>query len=205
MYLKNIIENLIDKLKRKNPVIIVPDNIPSLLLPIKEYLDEEILYIYEIKRKLYNMKFKVGILSHSALLLQTIKNNYFILEYGSGKGENRNSVFMYKQNNSDNIYILQYCLINEYIWDKRPAHKINDNKTIYDAYNIMNSIMAKHKYNVYKWNCHMAQQKTRKILGSKYNLRYEYTISLLVSYIFIIIILILKNIYNIYINEINID
>lgn len=189
--------NMIKRLKNKQhnyiPIIYNLNNIPALLLPIKEYLEEEIDYIYEIKRKLYNMKFKVGIFSHSALLLQTKNNNYFILEYGSGNDINRNSIFMYKVNIDKDEYVFNHVIINKYVWSKRKQSKILNKKTIYDAYNIMNSIMSKHPYSVYRWNCHMAQQITRKKLGAKVPIKYEYTAIIIIVYLIILIISIIIN------------
>ncbi len=197
----NIIKMLKNKIKPNNYIPVIHDfnNIPNLLLPIKEYLNEEIDYIYEIKRKLYNMNFKVGIFSHSALLLETKNNNYFILEYGSGSDINRNSIFMYKIDIDNDEYVFEHVVINKYVWAKRRKNKIVNNNTIYDAYNIMNSIMSKRPYSVYKWNCHMAQQITRKKLGAKVPIKYEYTAILIIIYIIVVFIFIMKNIlYKLY-------
>jgi hypothetical protein len=192
----NMLKMIKNKIKPNNYIPIIHDfnNIPSLLLPIKEYLNEEIDYIYEIKRKLWNMNFKVGILSHSALLLHTKNNNYFILEYGSGSDENRNSIFMYKINIDNDEYVFDYVIINEFIWAKRKPNKIVSKKTIYDAYNIMNNIMSKRLYSVYRWNCHMAQQITRKKLGTKVPIKYEYTAIIIIIYLIVLFISIIKNI-----------
>jgi hypothetical protein len=194
--LMNIIKKIKNKIKPNNYIPIIHDfnNIPLLLLPIKEYLNEEIDYIYEIKRKLWNMKFKVGILSHSALLLHTINNNYFILEYGSGTDINRNSIFMYKVNIDNDEYVFEYVIINKYVWAKRKPNKIVIKKTIYDAYNIMNGIMSKRPYSLFRWNCHMAQQITRKKLGTKVPIKFEYTMILIIIYIIVLFISIIKNI-----------
>ncbi len=49
--------------------------------------------------------------------------------------------------------------------------------------------MINRKYNVYYWNCHMAQERTRKQLGLDVPIKYEYYVILIVIYFLLFLFL----------------
>ena len=55
-------------------------------------------------------------------------------------------------------------------WKKQiSGEALTKQYTIEEIKEIMVNIVSKRKYNVLKWNCHMAQENTRKSLGLKVN------------------------------------
>jgi hypothetical protein len=147
----------------------------------KVYIDK----IHLIKRKLNLINEEINRLQdmnknkkyieyfcHSALLIQTTNKNYYILEYGNNsksKVELRN-VSITIQNN---IFI-----DDEYTWnieqDQHEDISLESKKiTIKKIKNIMENIVKDQKYNIFSWNCHMAQEKTRKAVGLKVKNKYN--------------------------------
>jgi hypothetical protein len=176
-------------------------NTSEMLSNISEYLDDEINIIYKINRKLDDLTFRLDIISHSGLLIETKNENpyaykHFILEYGSGSNIEKNVIHLrpiYIKN------IQKHKLIdNEYIWKIYKGIKINNKYTLIEAYNIMKNNMIKYKYNLYNWNCHIAQEITRKILGDKIKPYSKFTYKFIVYWVIIllsiIIIILLINI-----------
>jgi hypothetical protein len=49
----------------------------------------------------------------------------------------------------------------------------NKNSTISDIANVMRDVMKDKKYDMIHWNCHIAQQNTRKRLGLKVAKEYD--------------------------------
>ena len=148
----------------------------------KDYIDK----IHLIKRKLslvneeFNMlpdmnknkKYIKEYFCHSGLLIETINKNYYILEYGNNsksKVELRN-VSITIQNNT--------FIDDEYTWDiEQDQHEdisLESKKiTIKKIKKIMEDIVKDQKYNIMSWNCHMAQEKTRKAIGLKVKNKYN--------------------------------
>ena len=143
-----------------------------------DYIDK----IHVIKRKLNfiyeeihvlkddNKKYLKEYFCHSGLLIETINKNYFILEYGNdskSKVELRNI----------NISIENNTFIDDkYTWNIELDTTSLESKKLHvkKIKKIMNNVVKDNKYNTISWNCHMAQEKTRKAIGlevkNKYNL-----------------------------------
>ena len=111
---------------------------------------------------------KIGKLCHSGILLQTEENEFYILEYGVGMNH---VIYLYKiQNVNDNsnfIIAKSYDKKLDVRWEKQKiGSSLNSCQTINSVQNIMERIISKRKkYNLLNWNCHMAQENTRRSLG----------------------------------------
>jgi hypothetical protein len=170
----------------------------DMLNKLDDFLKYDVKTIYLIYRKIYKVKFKLGIFSHSGLLIE-IKNEqdykYFILEYGSGSNNQKDVIHLIPvliKNIKDNkIYD------NDIIWNIKNKTEIKDKITLLEVYNIMKNNMIKYKYNLYNWNCHIAQEKTREALGEKLNNYNKYKYSLLIHFIiFLLCIIILLYLFS---------
>jgi hypothetical protein len=138
-----------------------------------------VTHIYVIKRQLYNFHIKTTLFCHSALLLKTL-DKYFILEYGSGGKELKNKVLLRE---IKSIQVKKYSVLEEnYSWDKKHGRILKNPMHISNIYNMMQQNMNKRNYNVYYWNCHMAQERTRKQLGLDVPVKYEYYFILIIGY-----------------------
>ncbi len=138
--------------------------------------------IYVIKRKLYNFNIKTTLFCHSGLLLKTI-DKYFILEYGSGSKELKNRVLLRQ---IKPMQVKKYSVLEEnYTWDKKHGRVLKTPMHISKVYEMMEKNMLNKKYNVYYWNCHMAQERTRKQLGLDVPIKYEYYLILIIFYFII--------------------
>ncbi len=144
------------------------------------YLDPDMVTeIHVIKRQLYNFHIKTSIFCHSALLLKTI-NKYFILEYGSGSKELKNRVLLRE---IKPIQVKKYSVLEEdFAWDKKDGRTLKEPMNISIIYDMMQKNMTNKKYNVYYWNCHMAQERTRKELGLDVPIKYEYYVIFVIIY-----------------------
>jgi hypothetical protein len=107
---------------------------------------------------------KIGQVCHSALLLQTKDNKYYILEYGV---DSKHVVACYEigiqHPNSTTIWF------NGTRWSKqRIGEELPTCQTIESVTDVMERVVAqKNDYNITNWNCHMAQENTRRSLGLK--------------------------------------
>jgi hypothetical protein len=129
--------------------------------------------IYVIRRKLGNLPVFAGWLSHSGLLLQTKCGKYYICEYGTEK--NKNKVLCYKISTKlEDLENSKESFINdEKIWYKQMIGTILEDKlTVGNIRLTMEEVTCKKYYSIIFWNCHMAQENTRKELGLKVNLKY---------------------------------
>lgn len=131
-----------------------------LFLYIYYYLFNDIIIkdIYIIKRKLSIFPFKLGIISHSALLLITKSNKYYVCEYGANK---KNYIDFYKINSYD---INNKIIIDNKIWIVKKKCKLNREINIYSVYKTMKKYIIDKKYNLLTCNCHIVQTITRKKL-----------------------------------------
>ncbi len=140
--------------------------------------------IYVIKRKINKFHIKTTLFCHSALLLKT-PNKYFILEYGSGSNILKNKVLLRE---ILPIQVKKYSVLEEdYVWDKKHGRVLKNPINISNIYNMMEQNMINKKYNVYYWNCHMAQERTRKQLGLDVPVKYEYYFVLIIIYVLLFI------------------
>ncbi len=142
--------------------------------------------IFVIKRQLKKFHIKTTLFCHSALLLKTI-NKYFILEYGSGSNELKNRVLIRE---IKPIQVKKYSVLEEnYSWDKKHGRILKNPIHVSKIFEMMENNMINRKYNVYYWNCHMAQEKTRKQLGLDVPIKYEYYLTLLIIYFLLFLFL----------------
>jgi hypothetical protein len=151
----------------------------------KDFLDPDMVTeIYVIKRKLYDFHVKTTLFCHSGLLLKT-KDKYFILEYGSGSNELKNDCILRE---IKSMQVKKYSVLEEdYIWDKKHGRVLKSPIHISNIFDMMQKNVMKRKYNVYYWNCHMAQEKTRKQLGLDVPVKYEFYFILIIIYIVLFI------------------
>jgi hypothetical protein len=146
-----------------------------------------------IKRKLHQFNIKTVILCHSGLLLKTSKNKYFIIEYGSGKDYTDNDVVKLREIKS--MQVKKYSVLEEdYIWDRTSDTKLRTPMDLMKIHKIMEDKMLKTKYNVYYWNCHMAQERLRQELGLSVPFKYEFALILFLLYVFSFVIITIINI-----------
>lgn len=159
-------------------VVIVPA--PSVTNP-KPELEVERLYV--INRRLEGYP-KINKLCHSGLLLKTKTNNWYILEYGVGSGQNRNNVYLYQISSYSENILKNDSKITKFackdrtcktrLWFKqRLGQSFDSVQTTESLEDIMNRIVRKKSYNVLTWNCHMAQENTRRSLGLKVDNSYK--------------------------------
>ncbi len=148
--------------------------------------DDTMIYkIDVIKRKLYYFNIKTTVLCHSGLLLKTCTNKYYILEYGSGSSDMKNEIML---RDIKSMQVRKYSVLEEeYSWDRKHSRILKTPISISQIYNMMKENMTKRNYNVYYWNCHMAQEKLRSQLGLDVPVKYEYYVILLIFYILIFI------------------
>lgn len=131
--------------------------------------------LYVIRTKLSYIP-KIGKLCHSALLLETEKGDFYILEFGVGM---THVVYCYKipqkDSNSSFIIVSSYDKKEIIKWDKQKLGvSLPTCQTIESIHNVMKKVVAKRKkYNLLNWNCHMAQENTRRSLGLKVNKPYH--------------------------------
>jgi hypothetical protein len=151
------------------------------------YLNTEpdmVTEIFVIKRQLNKFHIKIAFINHSALLLKTI-NKYFILEYGSDSEDLQNRVLLRELKN---IQVLKYSVLEEnYTWDKKDGRSLKKSMHVSKIFDMMQQNIINRKYNVYYWNCHMAQERTRKQLGLDVPIKYEYVLILIIFYFLIFI------------------
>lgn len=133
--------------------------------------DEQINKIYVIKRKLGSLPFNIGWLSHSGLLLQTPKGEFYICEYGVEADQNKVSCYKINVNKSDidDQYVFTH---NKQLWKKQVSGTSVQNISVGQIHMTMKNQTWKEKYSMLFWNCHMAQEKTRSELGLHVNLGY---------------------------------
>lgn len=127
--------------------------------------------IYVIRRKLSNLPIFAGWISHSGLLLKTKCGKYYICEYGVEK----NAVVCYNVDakNDDLKNQNETFENNKQIWHKQiVGTTLNGKITVENIKETMSDITCKKYYSILFWNCHMAQENTRKQLGLKVNLEY---------------------------------
>ena len=131
--------------------------------------------LYVIETKLSYIP-KIGKLCHSALLLETKEGDFYILEFGIGL---KHVIYCYKipqqKSNSNLIIVPSYDKKLTVKWDKQKTGiSLQTCQTIESIHNVMKNIVAKRKkYNLLNWNCHMAQENTRRSLGLKVNNPYH--------------------------------
>ena len=142
-----------------------------------DYIDK----IHVVKRKLGFINEEIDILKddnkkyvkeyfcHSGLLIETVNKNYYILEYGidsKSKVELRN-INITIENNT--------FIYDKYTWDVELDTTSLESKKLHvkKIKKIMNAVVKDNKYNIMSWNCHMAQEKTRKAIGLKVKTQYN--------------------------------
>lgn len=119
--------------------------------------------LYVIRRGLGGIPVKSGCLAHSGLLLQTRDGNHHIVEYGVNHA-NKNEVTLKRVDLSDST--AKSFKDESYSWTKQ-VHGVNLSRQLSpeDIKSVMEDITKTNNYNLKNWNCHMAQEKTRRSLG----------------------------------------
>jgi len=143
-------------------------NINEFFRTYKYNLDKESLVdrIYVIRRKLDILPVYFGWAAHSGLLMKTKGGKYYICEYGVEKDPNKVSLYEIKgitEKHSDTFEIMDGRKWNKQICGSSPTSEIS----IYNVKETMENKVNKHNYWLLFWNCHMAQEMTRKELGLK--------------------------------------
>lgn len=135
------------------PITFLPQPVPS------NVVDK----LYVIRRGLGGIAVKSGCLAHSGLLLQTRDGNHHIVEYGANH-ENKNEVILKRVNLSDSN--AQTFKDDTYNWSKQ-VNGVNLSRKLSpeDIKSVMEDVTKTNNYNLKNWNCHMAQEKTRRSLG----------------------------------------
>ena len=120
--------------------------------------------IYVIRRDLAGIP-KAGIVSHSALLLKSISNHYYILEYGVESDPNKVTLREIPKCSVDENKLNDG--VNK--WSKQKTGENIRSKNIYveEIHQKMKEIVSPHNYEIDVWNCHVAQENTRRALGIK--------------------------------------
>jgi hypothetical protein len=117
--------------------------------------------VYVIRRKLDKLPLAVGMFVHSALLLQTTKNRWFVCEYGTEI--NKNKVCFYEVNALRVFPTWVYA--DGRVW-KKPVYGTDVQPVgVHRVKEIMETIVSKRSYSMIFWNCHMAQKTTRMYLS----------------------------------------
>jgi hypothetical protein len=134
--------------------------------------DPEVSRIYVIRRKLDTIPIYLGWLAHSGLLLKTKDERYFVCEYGTEKDKNTVSLYEIKATSE----LSSGCSSFEHNgrkWQKQICGSdLPQKASISSIQKTMESKVTQHNYSMLFWNCHMAQEATRKELGLKVSNEY---------------------------------
>ena len=127
------------------------------IIPVKLDIPEYVETIYVARRNLSKLKFNVGVLAHSGLLLKTNKGNLFVLEYGVEK--NKVSCNLVDQQRVG----LSNFDFDGYQWSKQIiGTKLSKQVSVDDLQKLMETRTGKTTYNMLLFNCHMAQEQLRR-------------------------------------------
>ena len=136
-----------------------------------DYINEEFTILQDniLQDNSVNKKYIKEYFCHSGLLLESVNKNYYILEYGI---DSKSKVELRNINISitDNTFIY-----DAYTWNIELDNTSLESKKLHvkKIKKIMNEVVKDNKYNIMSWNCHMAQEKTRKAVGLKVKNKYN--------------------------------
>lgn len=129
--------------------------------------DLEVTRVYVIRRKLDTLPIYLGWCAHSGLLLKTTDGRYFVCEYGTES--NKNDVSLYEIKASPELS--SGCATfedNNRKWHKQICgSELPKKASISSVKKTMEEKTLRYNYSMLFWNCHMAQEETRKELGIK--------------------------------------
>jgi hypothetical protein len=129
--------------------------------------DPEVSRIYVIRRKLDSLPIYLGWFAHSGLLLKTKDGRYFVCEYGTEKDQNVVSLYEIKATPELSLGCKSFEH-NGRKWHKQiSGSDLPQKASISSIQKTMESKVTRHNYSMLFWNCHMAQEATRKELGLK--------------------------------------
>ena len=125
---------------------------------------ESVSRVYVIRRKLGNAV-RVRAVAHSALLLETQRGRFFILEYGVPEedSEEKNHV---RCRECTRVHAKKLYDADGVKWKKQTVGSgLSGDMTVDDITSLMRDVAEQHEYHLTNWNCHMAQENTRRALG----------------------------------------
>lgn len=122
--------------------------------------------VYVIRRKLDTLPVYIGWMAHSGLLLKTSNGRWFVCEYGTEA--DKNNVSLYEVSSSIPKNPSSSFEHAGRTWDKQICGSSLDVRaSIRSVKETMATQVGKRTYGMIFWNCHMAQERTRKALGLK--------------------------------------
>lgn len=139
-------------------------------LPYTKAPSSTVTNIYVIRRNLANIPAK-GPIAHSGLLMRTDDNKYYILEYGVESDQNTVTI---RSISADSITDKTF-VDGDHVWDKQTfgANIREKNVKAEEVKNLMEKCVAALPYDLKYWNCHVAQENTRRKLGLTVERPYE--------------------------------
>lgn len=119
---------------------------------------------YVIRRKLDTLPVFLGWMAHSGLLLKTRDGRWFVCEYGTEADKNRVSLHEVRlpaNGSCSNKFEHEGRTWDKQICGERPKSDVS----IQFVKSTMENQVHRHTYSILFWNCHMAQEGTRRSLG----------------------------------------
>jgi hypothetical protein len=143
--------------------------IKNFELNLKYYNDDPLIdRIYVARRKLDSLPIYFGWAAHSALLMKTKNEKWFVCEYGCENNKNKVSLYEVKNINRDYFITNNGRKYNKQI----VGSSLEGNVSVGSVRELMENKMNKHSYWMLFWNCHIAQEITREELGLKVKDKY---------------------------------
>jgi len=136
------------------PVVIPPRKIPP---PQISVTSNDVVNVKVARRPLEHAPLAAGSVAHSALILETRDGSKMLLEYMG-----------------DSQVHMKDFQPDGYDWKVQEQGQALDRQMTPDEIrSIMESQVRLGKYNIHEWNCHLAQEKTRRALGLKVDAPYN--------------------------------
>ncbi|CAG8726353.1 9796_t:CDS:2, partial [Ambispora leptoticha] len=129
----------------------------------------KIVQLYVIRRKLEGTPFRLRKMAHSAVLVGTANNVYYIIELVKQKEKSNVVVAI-----PTSFYVIstdynnphQVINMNGEVWTKQLYGKhVYKDVTVEEARQYLQNEMNQYPYDLLEWNCHVAQETLRKWLG----------------------------------------
>ena len=134
---------------------------------------DKVIHLFVVRRNLdIPGKPRVGVLAHSAVLLKTEKEEFYLLEYLGDSNAHLNRVtFTVNEDNDDHLivkmngYSTSTKKMQPYLWTRQKIGvKLDGSKSAAELKKLMQGQMK--EYSVWKSeHCHAAQERLRKKLG----------------------------------------
>ncbi len=131
--------------------------------------DPAIVHLYVVRRKLGGLAPRGGSVAHSALLLRTADDFYFLMEYGvEDRAGDKNTVDVHGVSTPSLRTVeagAATFAYGGYSWDKQTKGAAVGGVPLSFIKAIMDSFRASGAYELRRHNCHMAQEYVRTTLG----------------------------------------